>query len=43
LKISYVTTETLIILKDALRKYDNLITEFAPFLTRENLDQISDS
>ena len=38
LRISYVTTETMIVLKDVLRKYPEHITEFAPFFTRQYLE-----
>jgi len=42
LKISYVTNETMIILKDILRKYNEFVEEFLPFFTKEYLDQITD-
>ena len=33
LKTDHITTETLIILKDVLRKYSDFIEDFIPFLT----------
>lgn len=42
MNISYVNNETMIILKDILRKYKEFIDEFIPFFTKENLDTISD-
>jgi vesicle coat complex subunit len=38
LRISYVTNETIIVLKDVLRKYKDHITEFTPFLTKAYLE-----
>ena len=40
LRISYVTTETVIVLKDILRKYRNFIDDFIPFFAKISLDQI---
>jgi hypothetical protein len=40
LRISYVTTETVIVLKDVLRKYRNFIDDFIPFFSKISLDQI---
>ena len=40
LRISYVTTETVIVLKDILRKYKNFIDDFIPFFSKISLDQI---
>lgn len=40
LRISYVTTETVIVLKDILRKYRNFIDDFIPFFSKISLDQI---
>jgi hypothetical protein len=42
MNIGYVNNETLIVLKDILRKYKEFISEFIPFFTKENLDFISD-
>ena len=42
MNIGYVNNETLIVLKDILRKYKEFIGEFIPFFTKENLDFISD-
>ena len=42
MNISYVNNETMIILKDILRKYKDFIDEFIPFFSREKLDMISD-
>lgn len=42
LRISYVTTETIIVLKDILRKYRNFIDDFIPFFSKISLDQISE-
>ena len=38
LRISYVTTETVIVLKDILRKYRNFIDDFIPFFSKISLD-----
>jgi hypothetical protein len=38
LKISYVTNETIIVLKDILRKYKDYIIEFAHFFKKEYLE-----
>jgi len=38
LRISYVTTETVIVLKDILRKYRAFIDDFIPFFTKISLD-----
>jgi hypothetical protein len=35
-----VTTETVIVLKDILRKYKNFIDDFIPFFSKISLDQI---
>ena len=40
LRISYVTTETVIVLKDILRKYRTFIDDFVPFFSKISLDQI---
>lgn len=40
LRISYVTTETVIVLKDILRKYRNFIDDFIAFFSKISLDQI---
>ena len=42
MNISYVNNETMIILKDILRKYKEFIDEFVPFFTKENLDMITE-
>jgi vesicle coat complex subunit len=42
LRISYVTTETIVVLKDILRKYRAFIDDFIPFLTKSALDQINE-
>ena len=42
MNIGYVNNETLIVLKDILRKYKEFISEFAPFFTKDNLDFITD-
>lgn len=42
LRISYVTTETVIVLKDILRKYRSFIEDFIPFFTKISLDQITE-
>jgi len=42
LQINYVTTETVKVLKDILRRYPEFIEEFVPFLTKISLDQIED-
>lgn len=42
MNISYVNNETMIILKDILRKYHEFIEDFIPFFTKENLDTITD-
>ena len=42
MKIPYVNNETMMILKDILRKYKNFISEFIPFFTKESLDMITD-
>ena len=42
LRINYVTTETLIVLKDILRKYKKFITEFIPFISKIQIDQITE-
>lgn len=34
LRINYVTTETVIVLKDVLRKYRAFIDDFTPFLAK---------
>lgn len=34
LRINYVTTETIIVLKDILRKYRKFISEFIPFISK---------
>jgi len=41
LKISYVTNETMIILKDILRKYNEFVEDFVPFFTKEYLDLLT--
>ena len=38
LKISYVTNETIIVLKDIFRKYKDFIVEFAHFFKKEYLE-----
>ena len=40
MNIGYVNNETLIVLKDILRKYKEFISEFIPFFTKENLVNI---
>ena len=42
LQINYVTTETVKVLKDILRRYPDFIDDFVPFLTKISLDQIED-
>jgi hypothetical protein len=42
LRISYVTTETVIVLKDILRKYRGFIDDFIPFFSKIALDQITE-
>ena len=42
MNIGYVNNETLIVLKDILRKYKEFISEFVPFFTKDNLDFITD-
>jgi len=42
LRISYLTTETLFVLKDILRKYPEMIEDFAIFFNREIISQLSD-
>ncbi len=42
LRISYVTTETVIVLKDILRKYRSFIEDFIPFFSKISLDQITE-
>lgn len=42
LRISYVTTETISVLKDILRKYRNFIEDFIPFFSKISLDQITE-
>jgi vesicle coat complex subunit len=42
LRISYVTTETVVVLKDILRKYRTFIDDFIPFFTKIALDQITE-
>jgi len=42
LKINYVTTETIIVLKDILRKYRNFIDEFIPFIQKVQPDTITE-
>mmetsp|Transcript_47570 Transcript_47570/g.34850 ORF Transcript_47570/g.34850 Transcript_47570/m.34850 type:complete len:344 (+) Transcript_47570:810-1841(+) len=42
LRISYVTTETIIVLKDILRKYRSFIEDFIPFFSKISLDQIQE-
>ena len=42
MNIGYVNNETLIVLKDILRKYQEFIDDFIPFFTKENLDTITD-
>lgn len=42
MNIGYVNNETLIVLKDILRKYKEFIDDFVPFFTKENLDTITD-
>jgi hypothetical protein len=37
-----VTTETVIVLKDILRKYRNFIDDFIPFFSKISLDQIQE-
>ena len=43
LRINYVTTATMLVLKDVLRKYPTYIEHFYPFLTRACLDQVTDT
>lgn len=43
LRISYVTNETMKVLKDILRKYPNFIDEFLPFLNKSYLEQITET
>ena len=38
LQINYVTTETVKVLKDILRRYPEFIDDFVPFLTKISLD-----
>lgn len=42
LRISYVTTETVVVLKDVLRKYRGFIEDFIPFFSKISLDQIAE-
>jgi hypothetical protein len=42
LQINYVTTETLKVLKDILRKYPKFVEEFVPLLSKITLDQIEE-
>jgi AP-4 complex subunit beta-1 len=42
LKISYVTNETIIVLKDILRKYKDYIAEFSHFFKKEYLEHITE-
>lgn len=39
LRISYVTTETIFVLKDVLRKYRSFIDDFIPFFSKTTLEQ----
>lgn len=38
LRISYVTTETIVVLKDVLRKYRSFIDDFIPFFSKISLE-----
>lgn len=40
LQIAYVTTETIKVLKDVLRKYPDFVNEFVPLICRVQTDQI---
>ena len=42
LKINYVTTATMLVLKDVLRKYPNYIEHFYAFINKDILEQIND-
>lgn len=42
LKITYVIDEIMIVLKDVLRKYSDLIEEFGPFINKEYLDKLNE-
>jgi AP-4 complex subunit beta-1 len=43
LQISYVTTETIKVLKDILRKYPNFVQDFVPLICRIQSDQITEN
>ena len=43
LRINYVTNETMVVLKDILRKYTDFIEGFVPFCTKESLQQITET
>ena len=43
LRIQYVSNEVMIVLKDILRKYPDLLEEFLSFLSRSYLDQVIES
>lgn len=42
LRINYVTTETIIVLKDVLRKYRSFIDDFVPFISKVSVDSITE-